>query len=85
MKENCSEGDIVPANISIIKKQTSKHCSSHKLLPFQIYHSNKALSKYHKSIGKDLDESSTQLPSLLKQNMSSADSSRLFGVEEQED
>ena len=78
----------MPANISMIRKQTSKHSSSHKLLPFQVYHSNKGGSKhYHtKSQLKDLDESSTQLPSLLKHgNNSSMDTSGLFGVEEIDD
>ena len=75
----------MPANISIIKRQASKHHSSHKLLPFQAYHNNKTLSKHLKTTTKDLDESSTQLPSLLKQNSSSIDTSGLFGVEEIDD
>lgn len=86
VKENCSDGEIVPANISIIKRQASKHHSSQKLLPFQAYHSNKNLTKHNKTNTKDLDESSTQLPSLLKPNLSSSlDTSGLFGVEEIDD
>ena len=75
----------MPANISIIKRQGSKHSSSHKILPFQAYHKNKHISK-HRNTAKDFDESSTQLPSLLKgQNVSSMDTSGLFGVEEIDD
>lgn len=65
------EDDIVPANISIIRTKPSKHQSVHKLLPFQLYHSNKKSKHQDSSIHNrtytkgDLDESSTQLPSLL--------------------
>lgn len=67
-----------------------------KMLPFQIYHQNKTnLSKqysYHHSRAYtkgDFDESSTQLPSLLpsilKNNSISEESSRLFNVAEIDD
>jgi hypothetical protein len=57
-KENSSVQDIIPANISIIRKEASKHHSSHKLLPFQAYHHNKSFNKYSthsKQAGKDYD------------------------------
>jgi hypothetical protein len=87
------DDEIVPANISIIRSRPSKHLNSvssrEKLLPFQLYHSNK-MSKhsYHsRNYTKgDFDESSTQLPSLLpsilKGNSISEESSRLFNVAE---
>ena len=49
------DDEIVPANISIIRSKPSKHLNTstnrEKLLPFQLYHNNKSLSKqsYHHS------------------------------------
>lgn len=71
----------MPANISIIRKETSKH-SSQKLLPFQLYHHNKSYNK-SKNLSKEFDESSTQLPSLLKHSLSGLnlmENSQLYGV-----
>ena len=97
--QNLDDDIIVPANISIIRSKPSKHLntvsSRDKLLPFQIYHSNK-MSKhsYHsRNYTKgDFDESSTQLPSMLpsilKNNSISEEGeengSRLFNVAELE-
>ncbi len=53
-------------------------------MPFQAYHHNKSFNKYSahsKHAGKDFDES-TQLPSLIKHNISgSIENSTLYGVE----
>ena len=92
--------EIVPPNadISIIKSSSK---SNQKMLPFQLYHQSKvthgisALSisnkkSYHHSkhnTKSDYDESSTQLPSIIKNNHnsqihnSSAGTSRLYGVD----
>ena len=81
--------DIVPTNISMIGRNASKHSMSHRVLPFQLYHSSKNHNRTHlKGNCKEMEEPSTQLPSLLpsmlKHSVSGADSA-LFGVEETED
>lgn len=103
-KENISLQEIVPpnANISIIRED-SLIKGNQKLLPFQLYHQNKvshglsALSSshpkasYHQSKHKsEYDESSTQLPSIIKNShnshlQSSSGTSRLYGVDEEND
>jgi hypothetical protein len=84
-------------------KSNSK--SIQKMLPFQLYHQNKAShgisalsssnkKSYHHSkhnTKSDYDESSTQLPSIIKNshnsqiNNSSVGTSRLYGVDEEND
>jgi hypothetical protein len=63
--------DIIPANISVIRSQPSRHS---KPLPFQVYHQNKLTqrsSTYSKINSKSIvEEGSTQLPSIVKQNAS---------------
>jgi hypothetical protein len=67
----------------VIRSQPSKHS---KPLPFQVYHQNKLTqrsSTYSKINSKSIvEEGSTQLPSLIKQNQSYAEQSTLFGVQE---
>ena len=81
--------DIVPTNISMIGRNASKHSASQKVLPFQLYHSSKIHNRTQlKAHCKEIEESSTQLPSLLpsmlKHSLSAVDSV-LFGVDETED
>lgn len=81
--------EIVPTNISMIRRQASKHSLSQKALPFQLYHHSKSHNRTHlKGHSKDIEESSTQLPSLLpsmlKHSLSGGDSV-LFGVQETEE
>lgn len=89
-REMDSLTDIVPANISVIQSQNSKHV---KPLPFQVYQQNKFAqrnsthSKYNsKSI---MEEGSTHLPSIIKNSQSYSGSfleqSSLFGVQENDD
>ena len=88
-ENNSSMQDIVPTNISMIRKQVSKYSMSQKSLPFHAYHHSKNNTRSHlKACSKEIEESSTQLPSLLpsmlKHSLSGGDSA-LFGVEETED
>ena len=72
----------------IRSKQTK---SNSKLLPFQLYHQNKSISKpsthTKNNVKSYYEDSSTQLPSIIKNShvMSSKDTSRLYGVEENDD